>query len=662
MKIFWIIFFAFLLPGIVPVQAQTNVDIRGLAPAKLLNVQLLLGARFEMIKAQPAAASRADDAAFILRHLLQKDGYARAAVTWRIPGRNHIVLDVVEGPRLTLRNVIVEGADAADAGKLARIYSRAAEKDRPLGIGPPPYREQDRNAGLALIKQQLNANGYWAAEVSMGSVTFEGDNVDVVVKVSQGPKHRIGNASVEGNPKARGIAREIAEGYLGETANTKNLNQLRKEVEEAVLAGGYPNAQILMRWHLSGARFHPDFFIELGEQVTLRNVTVEGLQKTDPERVLTRLRDMQGKLYNESEMSKRMGVMLATGAFSTARVETHKAGDRLIDATLHLEEAKAREVSVAAGVDSYYGPVGRVTYTDRNWMGKLYGLSTGFEASSRGVFGEFKVADPWLWGSDYAGSARAFVLLFDRDGYLKYETGIEGGLDWRATDRYKLELRAILSGAKVEGEGLPDSELGLTEYLNPRLRFTQKLEFRNNPLLPTEGWHIASPFEVGSATGDGSVPYLSHGISGGWYHSIHRHYDIGIGGELGLLLPLADSEDLPIDLRFFNGGPRSVRSFPERELGPEVDGYATGGEAMWNANFELIRRITDSFKLVAFVDTGSLGRRTGDLFNSDVEVAAGLGVRFNLPIGPVRVEYGHNLTRDEEEPTGTFHFVIGTAF
>ncbi|RYD85404.1 MAG: hypothetical protein EOP84_02620, partial [Verrucomicrobiaceae bacterium] len=43
-------------------------------------------------------------------------------------------------------------------------------------------------------------------------------------------------------------------------------------------------------------------------------------------------------------------------------------------------------------------------------------------------------------------------------------------------------------------------------------------------------------------------------------------------------------------------------------------------------------------------------------------VAAGLGVRLDLPIGPVRLEYGYNLTRDLKEPKGTLHFAIGTAF
>ena len=127
-------------------------------------------------------------------------------------------------------------------------------------------------------------------------------------------------------------------------------------------------------------------------------------------------------------------------------------------------------------------------------------------------------------------------------------------------------------------------------------------------------------------------------------------------------MPSGDGADLPIDLRMFNGGARSVRSFPERELGPRVNGYPTGGEAKWHANMELIRQLAGSLKAVGFVDAGSLSADYDRLGESDVDVAAGLGLRLDLPIGPIRLEYGYNLTRDIGEPVGTLHFAIGMAF
>ena len=117
-----------------------------------------------------------------------------------------------------------------------------------------------------------------------------------------------------------------------------------------------------------------------------------------------------------------------------------------------------------------------------------------------------------------------------------------------------------------------------------------------------------------------------------------------------------------MDLRAFNGGARSVRSFPERELGPSFGGDPYGGDFSWAVNTELSRNIAGAVMLVAFADAGAvtgsyIGQRQGGL-----ELAAGLGIRFDLPIGPVRLEYGHNLTQDAGEPSGTWHFAIGTTF
>jgi outer membrane translocation and assembly module TamA len=214
----------------------------------------------------------------------------------------------------------------------------------------------------------------------------------------------------------------------------------------------------------------------------------------------------------------------------------------------------------------------------------------------------------------------------------------------------------------LSADGLPRSELGETVYFNPRLRVTQRLDFRDSPVLPTRGWHLEMPWEAGAAIGDLETSYLMAGLSGGWNHRIDSNHDIGIGGAMRLLVPSGDGADLPVELRLFNGGARSVRSFPERELGPAVNGYATGGEAMWHINTEVTRRLGDSLRAVAFVDAGSLARDYDGIGIADVELAAGLGLRLHLPIGPVRLEYGHNLTRDSGEPAGAFHFAIGTTY
>ena len=579
--------------------------------------------------------------------------------------RSEILLTVREGRRLSLGLVTVTGVPPAEAKKLAKLYARPAEKDRPISSGDPPFREEDVETGLSFIHQELNAGGYWGAEAAITTRVNDPASgvVLLTIAVSPGVIHRIADVQIQ-SPDGRGVveSRLAVTPFVGRKATTGNLNAMRLAVENAFISKGYPDAKITMARTLDAPRFIPGFYVDLGKRVRLNEVHIEGLERTHPGRIAGRMKSLEGEWYDEAAMNKRLRGFLATGAFSSVRVETHEVSGDRIDATLHFDEAKAREITVAAGFDSYQGFILRTAYADRNLMGQLLGFSTGFEFSSRGVLGETRLTDPWLFGSDVSATARIYALVYGREGYSSFESGLEGKTTWKLGDHYTLDLLAGYSVINLNGDGLPAAALGETVYTQPRLRLTQALDFRDSAILPKGGWHLELPLEIGAAIGDLSTTYAKAGLTGGWYHKISSDTQLGIGGEWGIIVPSGDGTELPIDLRLFNGGSRSVRSFPERDLGPSVDGYPTGGEAMWNANAELIRNLTGNLKAVAFFDAGQLSQKYDDLGAGDVELAIGLGLRLDLPIGPVRLEYGYNLTQDPGEPVGTIHFAIGMAF
>ena len=645
--------------------AETRVRITGTKQKSENEILDLMGGRLAHVRANEAAPSRADDAAFLVRQVLRKDGYTDVRVDWKIVGRGEIVLTVHEGGRLSLGRVRVNGVPPAEAEKLAKLYARPARKGHSFTSGAAPFREEDAETGLSYLRQELNAQGYWSGEAVVTSRATDPASgaVDFMIEVRPGPLYGISEARIVSRD-GRGMpeAQTAAKPYASKTATTGNLNAMRLAVEEVFVSSGYPDAVISMTRTLDAPRFVPEFFINLGKRVRLNRIDVEGLVRTNPKRIEARLKSLEGDWYDEAAMNKRLRGFLAIGAFSSARLETREiAGDR-IDATLHLEEARAKEISFAAGGDSYLGALLRTTYTDRNLMGELLGFSAGFEFSSRGVLGEARLVDPWFMGTDVAASARVYALVYGREGYSTFETGLEGTGTWEFGDHYKLEALAGFSFVNLTEDGLPVSELGETVYGQPRLRVTQTLDYRDSAVLPRNGWHLTAPLEIGSAMGDLSTSYVQAELSGAWYHTFENDWQIVLGGAGGILMPSGDGVDLPVNLRLFNGGAHSVRSFPERELGPTVEGYPTGGEGVWHANVELIRRLAGSLKAVGFVDAGSLSREFDKLGSGDVELAVGLGLRLDLPIGPVRLEYGYNLTRDPGDPVGTLHFAIGVAF
>ncbi len=645
--------------------AETEIHVKGVRNHSEKEVLGLMGARLVHVRNSPASASRADDAAVLLRQILLSDGFAKVDVDWKIVNSREILLIANTGTRLSLGTVTVTGAPAGEDENLAKLYERPAKKDRPIGAGDPPFREEDIEDGLNNIAQELKSKGYWGVDVKLTDRETEPDTgkVNLKIDVDPGSVHRIGTPHII-SPDSRGLVRTktTAQPFVGKDATTANLNEMRNAVEQAFLSRGYPDAKITMGRTLSTSYFIPDFYIDLGTRVRLDNVRTEGLQKTNPARVRQRVVALEGDWYDEAAMNKRVRGLLATGAFTSVRVEKVPTSEKHIDVLLHFEEGKAKQVSLALGADTYLGPIARATYADRNLWGQLLGFSTGAEVSARGVLGETKITDPWFLGRELSASARAYALIFGSEGYTSSETGLEVTLERQFGEHYTLNVLAGYSLVNISGKGVPTPLLGETLYTNPRLRVTQSLDFRNSKVLPTKGFHVEFPVEIGAAVGADSTTYVSAGLTGGYYHKINEKYQIGLGGEAGLLIPSGGGEFLPIDLRLFNGGARSVRSFPERELGPQANGYPTGGEAMWNANFELIRAITGSVKAVGFFDAGSLSRSYGDIGSADLELAVGLGIRLELPIGPVRFEYGYNLTQDPGEPSGAFHFAIGTAF
>lgn len=646
--------------------AETKVNIKGMQSKSEGQLIELMGDRLAHVEGDAASASRADDAAFLLMQVMRKDGYADVEVAPRVVNSGQIMLTVKEGTRLSLGSVEIRGVEGEDANRLSKLYKRPALKDRPIGSGSEPFREEDIETGLSFIAQDLQAAGYWQAEAALTNrETDEDGKVNLVIDVKQGPLFRIANPKFV-STDGRGIeeSQQAASAFIGKRATTGNVNGMRVAVQEAFIRQGYPQADIAMTQTLDAPRYLPEFTINLGKRVRLNKIHIEGLERTNPRGILQRVDHMEGDWYDEAAMNERLRQFLGTGAFSSANVETTEVGEDRVDATLRLQEARAKEISLGLGFDTYEGPLFRSTYTDRNLWGELVGFSTGFELSARGVLGEVKLANPWLYGSEYSMTSRLYALSYTHEGYATFESGADMVFSRKFGKHFKSDLLFGYSLVNITGDGIPLRELGETVFTHPRVNFTQTIDYRDNPILPKNGWYIKMPLQIGAAIGDDTTGYVKGGISGGWYHELNKKYGISFGGNMGFLIPSGDSDDVPIDLRLFNGGARSVRSFPERELGPRTsdDDYPTGGEASWTISSELTRVVSGPVSAVAFVDAGTLDRTFDEFGASDVEIAVGLGLRLNLPIGPVRLEYGYNLTRDDNEPTGALHFAIGLAF
>jgi outer membrane translocation and assembly module TamA len=94
----------------------------------------------------------------------------------------------------------------------------------------------------------------------------------------------------------------------------------------------------------------------------------------------------------------------------------------------------------------------------------------------------------------------------------------------------------------------------------------------------------------------------------------------------------------------------------------DANGKQLGAETFTQANLEFEQLLTRTWSLVTFMDTVGFARDRGRYPWDETLYSVGGGIRWRTLIGPVRLEYGHNLNPRQHDPRGTLHFSIGFPF
>ena len=120
---------------------------------------------------------------------------------------------------------------------------------------------------------------------------------------------------------------------------------------------------------------------------------------------------------------------------------------------------------------------------------------------------------------------------------------------------------------------------------------------------------------------------------------------------------------MPIYDRLYLGGSNNLRGFAYRDVGPrDIHGEPIGGQSMARATAELTFPIIEKARGAIFYDTGFVNADPYDFSTRDLASDVGVGIRLDLPIGPLRVDYGYPIQRDGRSGGGKFNFNVGYQF
>ena len=218
---------------------------------------------------------------------------------------------------------------------------------------------------------------------------------------------------------------------------------------------------------------------------------------------------------------------------------------------------------------------------------------------------------------------------------------------------------------------------------------------RNDAVAPTRGYQVgingdlamrAIGSEIGFVKGFAQGTYFyplsdgpnrrrvvlatrgQFGVASGFLHTRTEIGDNGVVIETTV-------RDVPASYRFYAGGPTTVRGFDLDRLGvPEIltdDGLSNGGNAEMILNAELRVETAKIFgrplTTVGFVDSGQVFRLARDLDLGRLRGTYGVGMRYDSPIGPIRLDFGFKTDRltyrnGIREQGWAYHLSIGEAF
>lgn len=631
------------------------------------------------------------DSLLLMRSRLLNEGYLNATVRARVEladGGEEILefdreaeilvprewvatglrFEVDRGELFYYESLEINGLSALDP-KMARGYFHRTEillklrSDR--RFSPGGFR-----TSIANLEQELANRGYRNARIEGDArIDHETGAVNATVTVTEGALHQAREVHVTVRDAADGPVADAFTNRFNTPYSQLWSQDLGLELSREQFALGYPDAR---------ARLTPGF--EPGPQPGVSNVIVSadvirgpyvelgevrfvGKGKTR-ESLLRRKVSLTGPALNRLEVDASRERLARLGVFKNIDVDlvanTNAPGVRDVEFT--LTEGRRIDVSLLAGYGSYDQVFGGIEMNQYNLWGRAHNAHMRLVQSIKSTYADYTYTIPDFLVRDLSvftaiDGLRREELTFDREE-LKLGIGARQNFPRRGQQvglRYSYEFLNVPDGVLQTGQPKRTEAAAIIADWN--------LDRRDNPLAPKRGYRtfVSAEFASRAFGGDAQYQRLESGFS--WHKGLGNGLFVHTGITHDIIFADDPLTDIPFNKRFLPGGENSVRGYQRGGASPvDADGRQLGAETATVLNLELEQYLTEKWSVVAFVDGGAFAEDIADHPFDDVLWSAGGGVRWNTVIGPVRLEYGHNLTRRDTDPRGTLHFSIGFPF
>jgi outer membrane protein assembly complex protein YaeT len=600
-------------------------------------------------------------------------------------------------------SITFEGVNAVEADQLKGIIATRESGFLPWS-SKHFFDRQEFDRDVSRIEAYYADRGYPQAKVVGVDVQMNDakDKVAVTVRIDEGQPIIVENVVFEGLDALPADHLDLLRTRLPIVAGRPRDQRLILAAHDMVLSElrdhGFPYAtvRILERPGSSELGVELAAVADTGPDAVFGTISIDGDVSVGEEVIRRELAFEQGQPYQLSRLGESQRRLYGLELFQFVNVAPDIPEDRSreIPIVVTVVEGKHRRLQLAAGYGTEEKARGRINWRHVNFFG---GARTGdvearASALVQGVRGTF--TEPFMfqrglslslsgstwWANEPVYESRSSggrVTLakdFSRAGFGAVR-GVRNVVSATLIQEYEDYLVApeVLADPTFRDElialGLnPETGRGTGTVAAVEIDFERSTSAQ--PLDPRQGYlvsgHIEKAGQVLRGTFDytelvgelrGYVPFGPRIV---W---ANRARSGTLAGPSAALIPFYK--------RYFVGGSTSVRGWGRYQVSPLTPaGSPIGGRTMLEMSTEARFGVRGKLGAVVFVDGGNAWADAWSVQMRDLRWAAGAGLRYDTPIGPMRFDYGHQLNPidglvvDGREATRKWrvHFSIGQAF
>ena len=616
-----------------------------------------------------------------------------------------------EGARLKVREYVFDGAEHADLAEL-----RAAVGDypwwNPVGWLSDAPATRDQLAQTAAKAKEYYANlGYLDAKVSVPErVPVEEGLCDVVYKVEEGPRYTIGSFAAQGLTRypADVVLSKSDLPEIGSVAGAKVLDEAAHRVAVTVGSGdsGLADTRVDIRRVPSAADptvLDIVFKVTEGVPVVINQVKIEGNDYTKDKVIRREISLGPGDRMLEDHAEKSQKRLEGLDYFSRVRYYLKDAGKgrdangaEWRDLVYEVEEKNTGSFMIGVGASSVDSVFVSAEVQQSNFdlfaPGKLFrgGGQKGrvyAQVGPRIQTYEVSVTEPHLFDRLLELTVEGYRRQRWFDDYDIIRTGGDASLSypvkfWPTWDPFG-RFGVRLSGEFIEFDdvergywsykgktvSLREEERKYGDAFEPVVRLFWSRDTRDRYRLATSGARTQIFADLAPA---GDNKYYRLGFNHRAYWNVWKRYNHVFMANFRAETIDGISDEVPIYNRMFLGGPKSIRGIEYRGVSPyarklDRDGEPTrrydpwGGQTLVCANFEYTVPIVKMLRVAAFSDVGSVSADEYDL-SDDFAWTVGLGFRIDIPMFPIRLDFGTPIEKPSHADKEVFSFSVGYDF